>query len=54
MSLCTVFALLPSWPAAEPAIQETVQKRLDGRVKPGHEGESDSAAERIPTWRIRR
>ena len=27
----------PSWPAPEPAIQRMVQKRLDGRVKPGHE-----------------
>jgi len=31
-------APFPSWPASEPAIQRIVQKRLDGRVKPGHEG----------------
>src|SRR5689334_17983914 len=31
-------SLLPSWPAPEPAIQRYPRQRLDGRVKPGHEG----------------
>jgi len=31
-------APFPSWPASESAIPRIVQKRLDGRVKPGHEG----------------
>jgi len=32
--------------------EEVCRKKLDGRVKPGHEGERDSAAEENPLERM--